>query len=295
MLNIVPALVACIIWSLSIVYYKKFTRKIPVIKVNLVRLFGSSIALLATCALIGCLMMSSGLIYAVLSGVLALAIGDTLYIYSSSIIGVSAAAPIAYLYVILVQFLALMFGEELTIGKIIASILAVVSILLIATVREEVEYGKMKIIGIVLAFATCMAWSFGQVVLKPATLYVNPLEITLVRSLSGFTTLLILYPLISNVRASKKEVECSQYGNFRSLVYVYIAILIIGILDLALGSYLFVYSIATIGVGYTVIITGTIPVLAQIFANIIEREKLNLRYITSGLLVATSIIITTLS
>ncbi len=286
-MNVFPALATCIIWSLSIVLYKRFSRSVPVIKINIFRLLGSILTLAPACILLGCLLWNVGVIYAALSGILALAIGDTAYIYSSSIIGVSVAAPIAYLYVIVVQFLAIMYGENLTSGKIIAALLAVLSIFLITSEKVDTKIHRRKIIGITLALVTCIAWSLGQVVLKPATRFLNPLEITLIRALAGLLTLFILYPLL----ITKLRNNVKNFNNSKTFLYI----LLIGALDLALGSYLFVYSIANIGVDYTVIITGTIPVIAQLFANLVEREKLTIRHILSSLLVSLGIMIVTFS
>lgn len=288
-MNVFPALATCIIWSLSIVLYKRFSKTIPVIKINIFRLLGSILVLFPACILLGYLLWNMGVIYAALSGVLALAIGDTLYIYSSSIVGVSIAAPIAYLYVIIVQFLAITYGEALTLGKIIAALLAVISIFLITSGSIDVKVRKRKFIGIFLALITCFAWSLGQVVLKPATEFLNPLEVTLIRALAGFIALLILYPLLITRLRSENYVK--SINDFKTFFYI----LLIGALDLALGSYLFVYSIASIGVDYTVIITGTIPVIAQLFANIIEKERLTIRHILSSILVSIGITIVTLS
>ncbi len=285
MLNILPALATCIIWSLSIVIYKRFSRYIPVLKINILRLLGSSLALSLSCIVLGLIVLNRGIIYAALSGILALAIGDTSYIYSSAIIGVSVAAPIAYLYVILVQFLAVIYGEKLTIGKIIAALLAVLSIVLIASEERSRSLTRVRTLGIVLALVTCVAWSFGQVVLKPATELLNPLEVTLIRSLAGLIVLTGLYPFLS-----RKLSRSSTLVKERAGTRIYLLTILIGILDLAIGSYLFVYSIASIGVDYTVIITGAIPVVAQIFANIIEKERLTLRYLIAGILVSSSII-----
>jgi len=285
-LNILPALVTCIIWSLSIVLYKRFSRYISVIKINILRLLGSSIVLFIICLVLRQLSLTYGLIYAALSGILALAIGDTSYIYSSTIIGVSVAAPIAYLYVILVQFLAIIYGENLTVSKIVAALLAFISIFLIASEEKRRSTAKMRTIGIFLAFLTCVAWSFGQVVLKPATELASPIEITFIRSLSGFIVLALLSPFLRKLVRSKHDVVLPKGRVFK----ICLLTMLVGVLDLALGAYLFVYSIASIGVDYTVIVTGTIPVVAQLFASMIEKERLTLRYVISGILVSLSII-----
>ncbi|NPB00544.1 MAG: DMT family transporter [Crenarchaeota archaeon] len=288
MLNILPALTTCLIWSLSIVLYKKFSRDIPVIIINIFRLLSASTVLAVLCLILRFTLWNIGIIYAALSGILALSVGDTAYIYSSSIIGVSTAAPIAYLYVILVQFLAIMYGETITVGKIVAAFLAVLSIFLITSVKNREAVSRRRIAGIVLALVTCLAWSFGQVVLKPATYFLNPLEITFIRSLAGLVTLSILYPSLPMKLKYSNHIK----EGIPPKVILYISL--IGALDLALGSYLFVYSIASIGVDYTVIITGTIPVFAQLFANIVEKERLTLRHVLSSILVTLGIIIVTL-
>ncbi len=286
MLNILPALITCIIWSLSIVLYKKISRRIPVLKVNIVRLLSASTVLALLCVILNYTTINRGVLYAALSGIFALAIGDTAYIYSSTLVGVSVAAPIAYLYVILVQFIAILYGEELTINKIIASIIAIISILLITLEKSNDVNSRARILGILLAFLTCIFWSFGQVIIKPATKLINPLEITFIRALAGFTTLTILYKpikkiMIENVYKYSKDVDILNY----------ITLALIGILDLALGSYLFVLSIATIGVGPTVIVTGSIPSLSQIFATFVEKEKSKIKYIIAGILTGLSIAI----
>ena len=291
MFQYIPALVTSFIWSISIVIYKQVSRIVNVLSLNITRLFSASLALFGVCLAFNLIQINFNLIYAALSGFLVLALGDTLYIYSSREIGVSIATPIVYTYVILIQFVSVLFGEKLTIGKLIGSILAFTSITLLTYTHKSSQVKLSNFKGVLAALLCCLLWTFGQAILKLAVTNAHVLTITFIRTLTGFLTLIIIFTLIKLVTRNKEYNTPTLYINRTTSSF---KVMVFGILDLGIGSFSYILSILLIGVGLTVILTSIIPILTQILGYLIEHEKLKTLDILAGILVTLGIIVSIL-
>jgi DME family drug/metabolite transporter len=61
--------------------------------------------------------------------------------------------------------------------------------------------------------------------------------------------------------------------------------------DLAMGSMLFVYSVSTIGVALTVILTSLSPLLTQLFARALGKESPSPKDFVGGVLIVAALIL----
>ena len=102
------ALGAAVIWAAAPIYYRGFLTKFDFMNFNLLRT-STAAAAMALPALI--YWESDGLGFAVLSGVIALACGDSLFLLSLRELGASVATPVVYTYVLMIQFAGAAIGQ----------------------------------------------------------------------------------------------------------------------------------------------------------------------------------------
>lgn len=277
MLEYFPALIAALIWSYSILIYKDLSIEKNVISVNIWRLTASSIFLIFI-YLVFSRELSLGLLYAFLSGALALGLGDSLYFYGSVYAGASVATPITYTYIILIQLTSTLYGEPLTFNRTIASLIAFIGIVLLARKSRITADKKLRNKGIFYSILCMLFWTVGQTMLKPAVLYSDTISINLFRSLSGLLTLFLISKLIG-IKLSVFE----RYNQFKISLF--------GILDIGIGTLLYITSISTIGLGITVILTSIMPLFTQVFAFFSGREKVTYIEIISAIFIVIAIIL----
>jgi DME family drug/metabolite transporter len=161
-LGVGAALAAAAIWALVIFFYKRHMEGLDAAAVNFSRLMYVT-ALLAPAMLF--IEPAPGLWAAVVSGVVTLFMGDSLYFYAIHKVGGSVAAPIAYTYIVMAQYFALLLGEEVSQWLFLSSILAA-------------------------AAAAALLWSLGMTAVKLAVLgNVNPLAVAYLRAASACVAL----------------------------------------------------------------------------------------------------------
>jgi DME family drug/metabolite transporter len=64
----------------------------------------------------------------------------------------------------------------------------------------------------------------------------------------------------------------------------------VAVLDLGAGVALYAYSMDLIGLGLTVIMTGSMPLIAQAMSHVMRREKLTLMKLLGAVIIVTAIV-----
>jgi len=276
MLVYLPALSAALIWAYCVIIYRQISIRSNVISVNIWRLVSSTLFLFILSLLFTGFNLSIGLVYASLSGMITLGIGDTLYFYSCVMAGASVATPIVFTYIIFIQLTASLFGEPLTLSKIIASIMAFIGITILSRKREGEGVNRFK--GVILAVISMFVWVIGQTALKPAVIYSDPIDVTFIRSLTGLITLTLIYS-----GTAVKHINMMRTDKYKLLV--------LGVLDIGIGAYLYILSISLLGLSITVILTSLMPLFTQILAIITKTEKVTIIEVLSAILIILAIIL----
>ncbi|WP_243679111.1 EamA family transporter [Vulcanisaeta distributa] len=216
-----------------------------------------------------------------LSGLLSLVIGDSLYLFSINYSGVSIAAPpVSYTYIPLTVVFAVFLGEQLTITKLLASILLIPGVYLLSRSGGS----RREIKGLFLGLGAALAWAAGQSMIKVADITggLNPISIAFTRvAAAGIVLLVINYFMGNNIA-----------GAIRGTVRSYLPI--IAVLDLGLGVALFAFSMDLIGLGLTVILTGTMPLIAQLMSSAMGREKFSVVKFLGALVIVMAIVLVVL-
>ncbi|MFB6490942.1 MAG: EamA family transporter [Thermoproteus sp. AZ2] len=270
MLDPLPALAAALIWAYASVSYGDWVKALGVARLNTLRVVYTSIALLAPALLLG---LNRAALYAALSGVLSLALGDSLYLKSIKTAGVSIAAPASYSYILMEQFVAVALGEPLRPTYLVSSLIIVAGIYVLS--RGE---GEGRLLGVLYALGAAASWAGGYAAIKVAGAGgLNPISTAFVRALTALAAL--------SWSARGLGVGEAMRRTWRT------PLPIIAVLDLGVGAALFAYSAVAIGVSLTVIITGVEPLAAQIMARAMGKERPGLREYVAAVLILTAIII----
>ncbi|MGB9896141.1 MAG: DMT family transporter [Thermoproteota archaeon] len=271
-MNPLPALLAATIWAVSPICYKDYLVRNSPIKINFLRLFYASSFLVLPFLYFG---FNQAIVYGALSGLLSLAIGDTFYLLSIEAAGASVAAPVSYTYVFLIQFVATFFGEPLRFNYVVSSLLIVVGIYLLS---DKKNLKRMK--GVLLALLSALFWTIGQAVIKIATTAeLNPMSIAFAR-VSSAMVVIGAYMLI-------KRSDCNLAISGKQ----HLLLAGISILDLGLGSTLYVYSIGVAGLTTTIILTSISPLVTQVVSKAMGKEAPSRRDITASLVIVMALIV----
>jgi len=278
LVNPIPALIAALIWAFSPIYYGVYLKKFGMLTLNFIRTSLGAGVLLLPALYFG---FQQGAIFAVLSGVITLAVGDSLFLISIREVGASVATPVVYTYVLLIQLTAFSVGESVLATNIVSATLIIVGVLLLS------RGGRApRIKGIMIALGASLIWTVGQDLLKVASSAgLQFVSLAFLRDGSaaialGLTLLVRGHPLSS----FRKKVTPREGG--------YLAI--VSITDLALGSAIYVYSVSTTGLALTVILTSLSPFLTQIFSKLLGKETPSNRDILAGLLIVLALVIVTI-
>jgi DME family drug/metabolite transporter len=181
-LGVGAALAAAAIWALVIFLYKRHMESLDAAAVNFSRLLYVAVLLASTALFIE---PAPGLWAAVVSGVVTLFVGDSLYFYAIHKVGGSVAAPLAYTYIVMAQYFALLLGEEVSQWLFLSSILAVAGVSLLAGGGGA----RLSPLGLAAA-AAALLWSLGMMAVKLAVLgSANPLAVAYLRTASACAAL----------------------------------------------------------------------------------------------------------
>lgn len=104
---------------------------------------------------------------------------------------------------------------------------------------------------------------------------------TFVRDASAAAALGVAFLLAGSARSWPRGLGLREYS----------FMVVVTVSDLVAGSSLFVYSISTLGVALTVILTSISPVLTQVFARALGKESPSKRDLLGGALVVSALVL----
>ena len=279
MVNPIPALIAALIWAFSPIYYGVYLKKFGMLTLNFIRTSLGAGVLLLPALYFG---FQEGAIFAVLSGVITLAVGDSLFLISIREVGASVATPVVYTYVLLIQLTAFSVGESVVVANILSATLIILGVLLLS--RGGSRAPRIK--GIIIALGASLIWTVGQDLLKVASSAgLQFVSLAFLRGGSAAIALGLTLIVRGHPLSSFKKKVTPREGGFLALV---------SISDLALGSAIYVYSVSTTGLALTVILTSLSPFLTQVFSKLLGKETPTNMDILAGFLIVLALVIVTI-
>jgi drug/metabolite transporter, DME family len=275
LVNPAYALAAALIWAFSPIYYRVFLEKFDFLSFNVLRTVSASAALLIPALYYW---SSAGSGYAILSGVITLTLGDSLFLLAIRENGASVSTPVVYTYVLMIQLLGALLGQAVPSTNFVAAAMVVGGVYVLSRGGE----GKPRVRGMVLAISAGVMWTVGQELVQFSTAAGgNFVVIAFLRNASGAAALGAAFLMARKRRKWPSGLPLREYA----------FMVLIAVSDLALGSSLFVYSISALGVALTVILTSLSPLLTQVFARALGKESPSTRDFAGGVLIVAALIL----
>ncbi|NVM25934.1 MAG: DMT family transporter [Desulfobacterales bacterium] len=277
------AILTALAWAGSSIILKSLTAKIDTLSLNTLRLWVGSVILLAFIPLSG-----RGadflhtpflpLVYVIASGIIAMAIGDSIYIESLSVLDASIAFPIAQCSfpVLTVLVAVLLLGETFTWITGAGTVLVVLGIYLIAAAGKRAKVSRVQETvsekGVIFALMAAAAWTTAAATLKIGVTDMDAFVAAGIRIPASA----IVLSLLALRRRKKGTLQFKEYGH-RSIALAAAA----GILTYGVAAVGYVTAIQLIGVGRTVLLTTTAPLFVLPFSILILKETPT-RYTIAG-------------
>jgi Predicted membrane protein len=286
------ALGAAVSWAIAPILYRSALANCKPISANIVRCATNAavlVAVLVVAGLAGLLtdlpLWVIGLI--VVSGVIGLGVGDTLYMYGLKALGVSRAVPLASSYP-LFSFLwsILLLGQPISVTSLAGAALILLGIYLLT--RPKTEEAKVTrriiLIGIAASLATALVWSFSITLMDAAVMAANVSSIganyaiVTVRIASLGLLFLAAAPLIDRdhgfLKMKRRDIALLCVG---------------GLVANGLGWLLMNYSFTQIMASQAIPISSTSPLFAALAGFMFFREKATAKTVFGGLAVVAGV------
>jgi drug/metabolite transporter (DMT)-like permease len=269
------ALLTSLAWSISSILLKLVAGKIDSLSINTLRTLVGSIILFTFIFTTGRLeiffhLPLNSFVYVIFSGLLAMGIGDTMYIKSIALLDVSIAFPLSQVSFILLAVLAaiLFLDEPFTWITVVGAVLVILGIYLMTSSRGRTPApsGKKPINpkGLIFILVAIIAWTGATILLKIGVIGVDPFIAASLRISASAIVLLVV--ILS--RPGKGTVALWQIG-WKYLGLIATA----GLLTYGVAAVGYVTAIQLIGAGKTVLLTAIAPLFALPFSILILKEK----------------------
>jgi DME family drug/metabolite transporter len=287
------ALGAAICWTVSAILYKEALVKTKPISANIVRLGTTSIVLLMFLTAIGKLGVLTSLpayavVLACVSGIIGLGFGDTLYLVSLKLVGVSKAVPITCTYPLFnLLWAVLLVGERLTPTVVLGTATIVLGVWLLSYETENTpgQTRRQRLVtGMIAASAAAVLWSISiamidKAVTLPETGRLDQaLAINTIRVVAIAVVLLVSVPVLDRergfLRVGRKALATMMFG---------------GMVALGLGWYFLTVSFLSIPESQAVPISSTTPLFSTLTGIFLLREKVTVKNAVGSVIIVLGI------
>ena len=276
MIGELAALGAALSWTVSALLYKKALEKVNPVSANIIRLSCTSGVLLVFLLVIGKLWVLWDLpvqiaVLAIVSGLVGLGLGDTLYLVSLRMVGVARAVPLTCTYPLFnLLWAVFLVGEPLTLSAVLGAVVIVLGIWLLSYEKESIVQGVRRSVllkGVVAALITAVLWSVSITMMNLAVQEAPDLDhalvINTVRAAAVGGVLLAFSPVLDRkldfLRVDRRTIAALVAG---------------GIVALGLGWFFLTYSFVEILETRAVPISSTTPLFSTLAGIALLHEKI---------------------
>ncbi len=275
MIGELAALGAAVSWTVSAVLYKKALMQAKPVSANIIRLTCTAVVLLALLVVLGKteVIMSlpqNVIVLAIVSGVIGLGVGDTLYMMSLRDVGVARAVPITCTYPLFnLLWAAFLAGEAVTFPVVLGAVIIVLGIWLLSQADQTGEsklQTRTLYKGLTLALATAVVWSVSIAMINMAVMETPDLDhalaINVVRVMAVAVTFFAVSPVMDRglgfLKMNRKTIATLITG---------------GIVALGLGWFFLSYSFVETLESRAVPISSTTPLFSTLTSIVLLHEK----------------------
>ena len=276
MIGELAALGAALSWTVSALLYKKALERTKPVSANIIRLSCTSGVLLVFLLVIGKFWVLWDLpvqiaVLAIVSGLVGLGLGDTLYLVSLRMVGVARAVPLTCTYPLFnLLWAVFLVGEPLTLSAVLGAVVIVLGIWLLSYEKESIVQGVRRSVllkGVVAALITAVLWSVSITMMNLAVQEAPDLDhalvINTVRAAAVGGVLLAFSPVLDRkldfLRVDRRTTAALVAG---------------GIVALGLGWFFLTYSFVEILETRAVPISSTTPLFSTLAGIALFHEKI---------------------
>ncbi len=291
MIGEIAALGAAVSWTVSAVLYRKALQQTKPVSANILRLSCTSAILMMFLIGFGKFDVLTGLptnviALAVISGVVGLGLGDTLYLASLKSIGVARAVPLSCTYPLFnLVWATFLIREPVTLSVVFGALLILFGIWLLSheSERSTVElHGKTLVKGVTAALAAAMLWSVSitmmNLAVQEAAMLEQAFAINTIR-VAGVSILLLVFSPVFDRNLSFLKVSRKTFG----------ALIVGGIVALGMGWFFLTYSFVETLESRAVPISSTTPLFSMLVAVVLFHERITWKHALGSILIVAGI------
>ncbi len=229
------ALLSSIIWAFAVILFRKSGETVHPIALNLFKNLLAIILIVPTMLIFGESLfvpfpLSKYFLF-ILSGILGMAIADTLFFMSLNRIGASLSAIVACTYSPFIIILSVLFLKESLILLQIFGVILIVLAVLFTTRLKHIDHITRRtfLIGILFGTLANLSTAVGIILIKPQLSTTPLLWATGIRLIAGFISLFIITLLLPNrkkIWSSLSTMRGIGYSVGGTLVGTYLALII---------------------------------------------------------------------
>ena len=264
-IGFVAALASAASWAFCTVMFDRIGKVIPFAGITFLKGTFSIILMAFLTMFMGgftSLTLEEGF-YLALSGIIGIAIGDTLFFRSLQDLGAKVQVLYFMLGQIVTMFLSfLVLNEVLTLWQYIGALILLIGILIVTWGKQEDHPNKRR--GIIGGFLSILCFSVSTIMVKIYIGHIDVVTATFYRMVFG--TIVVLFVGVT----SKKIVTWVSPLRDRKIL----ALFLINVIVLTLGGFLLsMLAIKNISVSLASILSTTEPIFVLLFAWLINKEK----------------------
>jgi len=270
------ALLTSLAWSISSICIKLVADKFDSLIINTLRTCVGSALLISLIMVTGRYEAFSHIpwesfVYVIISGLLAMVIGDTIYIKSVALLDVSIAFPLSQCSFILLAVLSaiLFLDEHLTWVTVTGAIFVVMGIYFMTSSRGlkrgSKEKKKVHPKGLLFILIAVILWTGATIALKIGVIGVDPVPAASLRITASAVVLIFLF----FSRTKKGTTSYLWNSNKKNLLLIAAS----GLLTYGLAAVGYISAIQWIGAGKTVLLTASAPLFTLPLSILILKEK----------------------
>lgn len=265
LLGIIAAIASAASWACGTLIFDRLGRIVPPAGITFIK-GAMSIVLLAllTLASNGFASVNSiECLYLAVSGIIGIAIGDTLFFKSLSDLGPKVQVLYFMLGQVMTMLLSFLFlGEILSISEYVGAVVLLTGIMIVIWGKQEDHPNKLR--GIIYGFLSIMCFSISSVIIKYSIADIDVISATFYRMFFG--TIGILFVGVSSSKLKEWVLPLKQIKTFGLFAF--------NVLVITFGGFLLsMFAIKYISVSLASVLSTTEPVFVLIFAYLINHDK----------------------
>ena len=268
-LGIIAALASAASWAFATVVFDRLGKVVPYAGITFLKGFFSILLMLLLVMIVGDFKTVSphDAVILIASGIIGIAIGDTLFFKSLQDLG----AKMQVLYFMLGQIVTmvlsfLLLGDVLTLKEYIGAMILLCGIVIVTWGRQEDHPNKT--LGIIGGFLSILCFSISTIMIKFTETDIDVISASFYRMLAG-TLIMTLFGLTTH----KMKSWITPLKDFKTL-----ALFLLNVVVITIGGFILsMYAIKTISVSLASILSTTEPVFVLLLAYLINHEKVSKR------------------